>query len=377
MLSCTTSNYFCFVTQNNTIKCVNFSCDEITETIIISRDVVDSIVSLYYTCTNEFIAMTYDSKFMVFNVNNDTCEPLNLDVDDHGLVTINQYLCLGRPLWVCFSTHWIRVTRGTSYVKKISVDLAENEKIKGVHIYTGYLVIHTNLKIIVNKFSCGSADITSENIFVIPKKYKRATYYDGYFFFLNNSRIDVYKKKFENESFTIDKKFTMDRIVSVNSFGGTIHILGKTHNKFTHIYLTINKKNGDDIVVTIFGSNFYLHEFYSCEYDPQHLPNQYSVSCGHAHTCDCTMKYVIYTDKKTYVEFVEENTKTKSCYVMDYQIKDVFLAHCNKMIIVTDECVIKYYTIARDVDNTIVIKYISDDTHLIKNLSGKNTKKAQ
>ena len=377
MLSCTTSKYFCFVAQNNTIKCVNFNRSEITETRIISRDIIDSIVSLYITGTNEFIAMTHDSEFIVLNIDDDTCKPLNLDVDNHGLVTIDQYLYQYGPIQICFSTHWIRITCGTSDVKKINVDLAENEEIKCVCFRTGYLTIRTNLKMIVNKVSTESCDVVSENIFSISKKYDHETYYKGYFFFLNDRCFDVYNVKLKNESFTIDEKFTMDHIVGTSSFGGKIHILGKTHNKITHLYLTTNKKNDDDIVITLFDNKFYLHEFYSCEYDSQHLPVEYYVSCGHVHTCMCDIKYVLYTDNKTYVEFIEENTKTKSCFVMDYQIKNIFTMGCDRLVIVTDGCVIKYYTITRDVDNKINISCIGDDPHLIKFLSGKNTKKAQ
>ena len=390
MLFCTTPKYFCFVTQDNTIKCTNLHHCQKTETKIISNDVIDSIVSLYDTCSNEIVAMTHDSEFIVFNINSETYVPLNLDVDNYESVTqkkhdpsqsirvrIDHYRRRAVSVPICFSTQWLRIMYSTSIVKKINMDLAENEKIKNACIIGEYLLIRTNLKTIINTFRIESASIASETIHIIYKKYKCETYYYGCFFFLNNSCIDVYNKKFECESFALGEKFTMDHIIDMKLLRDRVHILGKMNNKLMHLHFSIRKKNDDDIVINVFGTNFYLSEFYSCEYDLEHIPNLFYASCGHLYTCICKIKYTLYSNTKTHIELIEENTKTKSCFVMDYQIKNIFVENCNRLVITTDEGVVKYYTISRGVNNKISISHVQDDTHLVKYLCGKNTKKAQ
>ena len=102
------------------------------------------------------------------------------------------------------------------------------------------------------------------------------------------------------------------------------------------------------------------------------------MSCHHTYRCNCLLKFSLSYDDKNILEFLDDETKTKTIIEFECEIKWLCIINSNILVIITHENAIKYYTVTQDTTHNFMVEHIQDDVDIIKivNLKGLHTKKA-
>ena len=336
-----------------------------------SHDIIPSIVKIIYVSDKKIMATTYDSQVMIFDIGDFTCEKFAPDIiSNHAHINIvKKYIYANlMAVFILGGPKYLYISHGTNMVKQIAIDLDDDETIHDIEICGIFLFILTTEKLIINSFYLETHRYTLQKLKIIHNKYDDVMYYMEYYFLLNNGIIDIYDMKYEKQYSMANEIYICD----MKLVHGKIFMLGKINQEFAFYCCRTDEINNDDIQIILSNKKFYLHLLYYLDQEPK----KWDMSCRHYRNCDCVLKYILHTDNNTFLEFIQYDTDVRSRFIIDYEIKKIITINCMNFVIITNQHLLKYYTVSLDMNHKLTITHIKDDEDLVKDLSGIHVKKA-
>ena len=369
----TTQYIFCFITEDNLLKIVEYTDGDYKKKII-NNDILELAMTIACTTDKKLFINTINSETHILNLNDNVCEKISfIDNVDDTPVKIEQFFATLNTTITLIYTHKNIIIENQLRPKAIvDLDLEDDEIIIFAKLMPTCLLILTNSNTKIIEYDLNDNVCHTKNgaVKIIQKKYYNLYGMDEYIFFFSDNSIEIYKKNF------IDYPVILSyvEIKSVLLFRKKIYFLEKTSTQWVLYCCTKKQQEKNCTLIDMNGKNYYVCKIFDelCEKIDIY---QFCAIYGYYFDCRCRLEYIILVHGSTKIEIIGISSKTVTSYEMEYSVKNVVIVNCSNLIIVTNTHDLKYYEMTQDVGGKFIMNYRGDDEHRLK-LEHKYSKKA-